>query len=201
MFKEALKSDDFVAILRNYMKSLEDKMKELFEITSSAKNSQIKGELQLKDETVNFICTKFEEYGKERKEREQIIKNVEGNISVINEQVENLGKEMSKYEQYSRQNCLLGHGIVIETISMKMNIRISLAVLDETRRIGKKKAGQNEPRRIIVKLSWHNVRKKIFSKKPPERIHCKYNGKRNTKTHRSSKERKVRTWVHKLVDI
>ena len=201
MLKEALKSDDFVAILRNYMKSLEDKMKELFEITSSAKNSQIKGELQLKDETVNFICTKFEEYGKERKERERIIKNVEGNISVINEQVENLGKEMSKYEQYSRQNCLLGHGIVIETISMKMNIRISLAVLDETRRIGKKKAGQNEPRRIIVKLSWHNVRKKFFSKKPPERIHCKYNGKRNTKTHRSSKERKVRTWVHKLVDI
>ena len=201
MFKEALKSDDFVAILRNYMKSLEDKMKELFEITSSAKNSQIKGELQLKDETVNFICTKFEEYGKERKEREQIIKNVEGNISVINEQVENLGKEMSKYEQYSRQNCLLGHGIVIETISMKMYIRISFAVLDETRRIGKKKAGQNEPRRIIVKLSWHNVRKNFFSKKPPERIHCKYNGKRNTKTHRSSKERKVRTWVHKLVDI
>ena len=148
MFKEPLKSDDFVAILRNYMKSLEDKMKELFEITSSAKDSYIKGELQLKDfnETVNFICTKFEEYGKERKEREQIIKNFEGNISVINEQVEDLGKEMNKYEQYSRQNCLLGHGIVIETISMKMNIRISPAVLDGTRRIGKKKAGQNEPR-------------------------------------------------------
>ena len=39
-------------------------------ITTSAKDSQIKDEMQLKDlsETVNFICTKFDEYEKERKE-------------------------------------------------------------------------------------------------------------------------------------
>ena len=51
---------------------------ELFQITSSAKDSRIKGELQLKglNETVNFIGTKFDEYEKERKEREQIIKNL-----------------------------------------------------------------------------------------------------------------------------
>ena len=51
---------------------------EFFQITSSAKDSQIKGELKLKglNETVNFIGTKFDEYEKERKEREQIIKNL-----------------------------------------------------------------------------------------------------------------------------
>ena len=71
MLEEALKSDDCVAILCNCMKNLEEKMNELFQITSSAKDSQIKGELQLKylNETVNFICTEFDEYEKERKKK------------------------------------------------------------------------------------------------------------------------------------
>ena len=49
------------------MKNLENKMNEMSQITSSAKNSPIKGELRLKDlnETINFIRTKFEEYEKE----------------------------------------------------------------------------------------------------------------------------------------
>ena len=71
MFEEALKSDDCVAILFNCMKNLEEKMNELFQITSSAKDSQIKDELQLKDlnETVNFISTRFDEYEKEQKRK------------------------------------------------------------------------------------------------------------------------------------
>ena len=42
-------------------------MNELFQITSSAMDSQVKSELQLKDlnETVNFICTKHEDYEKD----------------------------------------------------------------------------------------------------------------------------------------
>ena len=152
-------------------------MNELFQITSSAKDSQIKGHLQLKDlnEVVNFISTKFNHYEKERKERERIIKNLEENVSVMNKKVENLEKEIDKNEQYSRQNCLLVDGIVetddkvmddlvIETISMKMNIEISLADLD-TRRIGKKTPGQNKPGPIIVKLSRYNVRKRVFTNK------------------------------------
>ena len=68
---------------------------ELFQITSSAKDSQIKGKLELKDlnEAVNFISTKFDEYENERKERKQIIKNLEENVSVINKKVENLEKK------------------------------------------------------------------------------------------------------------
>ena len=78
------------------MKNLENKMNEMSQITSSVKNSPIKGELRLKDlnETINFIRTKFEEYEKERKEREQIIKNMEKKVSVTNKKVENLEKEM-----------------------------------------------------------------------------------------------------------
>ena len=90
------------------MKNLENKMNEMFQITSSAKDSPIKGELQLKDlnETINFIRTKFEEYEKERKEMEQIIKNLEKKVSVTNKKVENLEKEMDKHEQYPRRNFL-----------------------------------------------------------------------------------------------
>ena len=42
VFEEALKSGDCIAILCNCMKNLEEKMNELFQITSSAKDSQIK---------------------------------------------------------------------------------------------------------------------------------------------------------------
>ena len=89
---------------------------------------------------------------------------------------ENLEKEIDKHEQYSRWNCLLVFGIVetddevtddlvIETISTKMNIEISPADLDRTHRIGKKKAGRNKPRPIMVKLSRYNVRETVFSNK------------------------------------
>ena len=82
----------------------------MFHITSSAKDNQIKGELQLKglNKTVNFICTKFDEYEKLRKEREKIIKNLEGNVSVMNKKVESLDKEIDKHEQYSRRTWFMG---------------------------------------------------------------------------------------------
>ena len=90
------------------------------------------------NEAVNFISTKFDEYEKERKEREQVIKNLEENVSVMIKKVENLEKEIDKHEQYSRRNYLLVHGIVetddevtdnfvIETISTRMNMHISPA--------------------------------------------------------------------------
>ena len=90
------------------------------------------------NEAVNFISTKFDEYEKERKEREQVIKNFEENVSVMIKKVENLEKEIDKHEQYSRRNYLLVHGIVetddevtdnfvIETISTRMNMDISPA--------------------------------------------------------------------------
>ena len=104
------------------------------------------------------------------------MKNLQEHVSVMNKKVENLEKEIDKHEQCSRQNCLLVHGIVetddkvtddlvIETISMKMNIEISPADLDRTHRIGKKTPGQNKPGPIIVKLSRYNIRKRVFSNK------------------------------------
>ena len=152
------------------------------------------------NEAVNFISTKFDEYEKERKEREQVIKNFEENVSVMNKKVENLEKELDKHEQYSRRNSVLVHGIVetddkvtydlvIEAISAKMNIEISPADLYRMHRIGKKMPGQNKPRPIIVKLSRYKVRKQVFfQQKKSERVQCKYSRKLNMKTHGNYKE-------------
>ena len=79
VFEEALNSDNCVAILCNCVTNLEEKINKLFQITYCVKDSQIRGELHLKylTKTINIICTIFYEYEKERKEREQIVKNLE----------------------------------------------------------------------------------------------------------------------------
>ena len=70
---------------------------------------------------------------RKKKRKRTKIKNLEENVSVINEKVENLKKEIDKHEHYSRRNCFLIHGIVktndevtddlvIETISTIVNI-------------------------------------------------------------------------------
>ena len=43
----------------------------------------------------------FDEYENERKEREEVIQNLEENISLLNKKVENLEKEIDQHEQYS----------------------------------------------------------------------------------------------------
>ena len=117
-----------------------------------------------------------------KKEREQLTKNLEENVFVINKKVENLKKDIDKHEQYSHWNYLLVHQIVetddevmddlvIEMTPMKMYTEISPADPDRTHRIGKKKPGQNKMRPIMVKLSRYKVRKKNSNKKESERIH------------------------------
>ena len=115
---------------------------------------QLYEKFRRKNEWIVSNQTKLDKYEKEWKEREQLIKNLEENVSVMNKKVENLEKKkkIDKHEHYSRRNCLLVHGIVktddevtddlvIETISTKTYIEISPADLDRSHRIGKKKAG------------------------------------------------------------
>ena len=66
-------------------------MNKLFQITSSAKNSQIKDELQLKDlnEAVNLYSQSLMSMRKKEK-KEQIIKNLEEEVFVMKKKVENI---------------------------------------------------------------------------------------------------------------
>ena len=71
VFSESLKSTDCVAILYNCLKNVEKQVKEIYQISETTKESQIKGELQLVEmvESVKYINEKFDEDEKERKEK------------------------------------------------------------------------------------------------------------------------------------
>ena len=78
VFKDFLKSEDCILILKRSMENIEKKMEELCIATKNTKESQIKGELQLvsMNETKNFISKKFDEFEKDRPEKDEIIKNL-----------------------------------------------------------------------------------------------------------------------------
>ena len=75
--------------------------------------SQIKGEQHLMDlnKTVNFICEKFDEYERDRAEKEKIISELQKNINDMSATIESLKRCLDRLEQYSRRNYLLIHGL------------------------------------------------------------------------------------------
>ena len=70
VFKDSLKSE-------NCMENIGKTMEELCIATKNTKESQIKGELQLvtMNKTINFISENFDEFEKDRHEKDEIIKN------------------------------------------------------------------------------------------------------------------------------
>ena len=75
--------------------------------------SQIKGEQHLMDlnKTVNFICEKFDEYERDRAEKEKIISELQKNVNDMSATIESLKRCLDRLEQYSRRNYLLIHGL------------------------------------------------------------------------------------------
>ena len=167
------------------IKGLELKIRQLFELANKTNESQIKGESQLVDlkKSVDLISTQFDEYEKERVEREEKIKNLEKivtnineKVSVLNKQVGDLDQKIEKQEQYSRRNCLLIHGVtenkdentddvVLSIFKDEMDIEIFTDDLDRTHRIGKTKDNNKHRRPIIVKFASHNDKHKVLRNK------------------------------------
>ena len=79
VFTNSLKSPDCVNILFSCIKNVEKQITQIFENTKELKEGQIKGEKQLAELTgaVDFISNKFDEYEKDRKEKEERIKTLE----------------------------------------------------------------------------------------------------------------------------
>ena len=99
--------------------------------------TQIKGEKQLEDltDSVKFMSSKFDEYEKERLEREARIVELESKVISLSTKVEKLEYTSDKMEQYSRRNSVVIHGLpeikgedtnslVIETVKKKMGLDI-----------------------------------------------------------------------------
>ena len=176
VFKDSLKSENCILILKRCMENIEKKMEELCIATKNTKESQMKDELQLvrMNKTINFICEKFDEFEKDVK-KDEIIKNLPKQTSEMAQRIDKLEHLVDRQEQYSRCNCLLVHGIaetndenmdslVLRMINQKLDVNITENEIDRSHRIGRKKDGQR-PRPIIVKLTRYNTRKKAFASK------------------------------------
>ena len=124
------------------------------------------------NEKINFIGEKFDEFEKDRREKDEIIKIFSKNTSELAQKIDKLEHLVDGQEQYSRRNCLLVNRIaetndentdnlVLKTINEKLDFEITENEIDRSHRIGRKKDGQR-PRPIIVKLTRFNTRKKFL---------------------------------------
>ena len=70
------------------------------------KDSQIKGESQLNSLNVamDFVTNKFEEYERERQEKDKIIDTMKSDMVKMKEKIEKLERIVDRQEQYSRRN-------------------------------------------------------------------------------------------------
>ena len=90
VFTESLKWPDCVNILFSCIKNVERQITQIFEIIKELKEGQIKGEKHLAEltEATDFISNKFEEYEKDRKEKEERIKTLEECLTNMSKRVE-----------------------------------------------------------------------------------------------------------------
>ena len=142
------------------------------------KEGQIKGNKQLAEllEATNFISNEFDEYEKDRKEKEGRIKILENCLINIQKRVDSLSGQVEKQEQYSRHNCLSLHGILesrndktddlcIAALNEHFELSITAADTNCTNRIGKRRDAGQTTRPIIIKFVRYNIRKNVLNKK------------------------------------
>ena len=172
VFLQGLKLPECVKILFYYLQNLETEMKSK---NIAAKDRQIKGTEQLNDmnKAINFINSKFEEFEKDLKKKEEKIKFLEKENSYLNKRLYEMDAVIDRQEQYSWRNCLLIHGIVeetvedtdekiINTLQQSMDETIKPEDIDRSHRLDKPKSLKNaKPCPIMVKFVKYNTRNRI----------------------------------------
>ena len=95
IFEEDVESADCRKVSFNCLKTLEQKMNDLYMLANSNKEMQIKGDKQLIDLTssVEFLTIKFDELEKERKEKYQLINSLQIEVFSFKIEVKNLEKK------------------------------------------------------------------------------------------------------------
>ena len=95
IFEEDVESADSREILFNCLKNLEEKMNDLYLLTNSNKEMQIKADKQLFDLTSSVECliSKFYKLERERKEKDELINILQIDFSSLKVEVKNLEKK------------------------------------------------------------------------------------------------------------
>ena len=160
------------------IKNLEPKVNEIYELSPSTKDAQIKGAKQLEDvsESIKFMNKKFEEYKADRKQKGKEIAKLKKDLTSLKEKFFQVGKTLDRQGQHSRRNCFLVHGVeeknneykdqeIINIVKNYVGEEITIHYIDKTHRLGKRKLDNNVPRPIIAKFTRCNVRNRIFKTK------------------------------------
>ena len=63
------------------------------------------------NKTVNFICEKFNEFERDRAEKDRNIIELQKNVNDMSATVESLKDSLDREDQHSRRNWLLIHGL------------------------------------------------------------------------------------------
>ena len=93
-------SPDCVAILFNFLKNLESKMKEIQVSSKETTASQIKGEKELSDltDSVQLISDKFDEYENDRKAKYELIMELRTQVTELTDKVSHLSVQVDEQE-------------------------------------------------------------------------------------------------------
>ena len=176
VFNDGLDNEDCRGILLNCLKNLEKEVKYIRSLVDQNRLTQIKGEQSLVDlsKSVKFITDKFDEYEKEREEKNEIIKKLNEKVSALTEKSKVLEESIDQQRQYSRRNCLLIHGVeensnedTDKLVLDKNDLEINLTevAIDRTHRIGDPKKKKKKAQPVIVKFVRYYDRKEVFSEK------------------------------------
>ena len=178
IFTESLNSPDCVAISFNCLKNLESKMREISVSSTETTASQIKGEKQLSDltDSVQLKSDKFDEYEKDKNAKDELIIKLQTQVTESTDKVSKLPVQVDEQEQYSRQSCLLIHGVEenrnedtvtlsVKIINEHLGLDIQPSDIDRTHRICNKNKARKKGRAIIIKFTRYNTRKKVFMNK------------------------------------
>ena len=199
VFAKGIESPRCASILYDCLNNLELKVNEIYELSSSTKDAQIKGAKQLEDvsESIKFINEKFEEYKGDWKQKEKEVAELKEDLTSLKEKFFQVDKMLDRQEQYSKRNCLLVHRVkeknnedtdqeITKIVKNDLGEEITIHDTDRTHRLGKRKLDNNVSRPIIVKFRSYNACNRIF------KIKKKLKGKTVSITESLTKKRVVK---------
>ena len=91
------------------MQNLEKKVNEIFELSSSTKEAQIKGAKHMEEvnESMKFINEKSDEMEADRKEKLRQISDLKNEVKYLNEKGETMDRSLDRHEQYLEETVFL----------------------------------------------------------------------------------------------
>ena len=187
VFNDGLDNEACRVILLNYLKNLEEKDKTVRRLVDQNRLTQIKGEQSLPNlsKSVKFITDKFDEYEKEREEKNEIIKKLNEKVSASTERSNVFEKSIDHQGQYPPWNGLLIYDVkennneytvklMLNIVNNDLEVDLTEVAIDRTYCIGDppKKEEGSAYNSYICQVLWpkRSLKKRYFSRRKPDKL-------------------------------